>query len=456
MRLDSSFRDPAGFVFQVDGVVRRQVSLAGKPAYDALVTTGLYDELVDERLLVSHRETLSSESWGPECFRIIEPERIPFVTYPYEWCFSQLRDAALLTLEIQERALARGVTLKDASAYNVQFVDGHPVFIDTLSFEPYEPGSPWIAYRQFCQHFLAPLLLMSLVDVRLLGLLRVHLDGIPLDLASGLLPRRSWLRPTTLLHVHLHARSLRRHANTHLNTLPANVSVSMTAMRGLIDSLRSAVSSLQWMPVGTEWADYTESNRYSPEAEAEKANLVDSYIRTITPGVVWDLGANTGSYSRIAAHRGWRVLSFDVDPAAVEKNYRLVKEHRDERILPLLLDLTNPSAGLGWANGERMAWVDRGMPDAILALALVHHLAIANNVPLPMVAEFFAGIASILVIEFVPKADSQVQRLIGSRKDIFPDYTQDGFEGAFQEFFEIIESDPIPSSERWLYLMRRK
>jgi ribosomal protein L11 methylase PrmA len=452
-----SFRDPSGFLFTRDGVLYRQVGRRYREAWDLLASSGLYARLVDEGLLVEHREVSPELAAAPGAYRVIRPELVPFVSYPYEWCFSALKDAALATLRIQEEALAHGMVLKDASAYNVQFRNGRPLLIDTLSFEPYREGEPWVAYRQFCQHFLAPLALMALRDVRLGQLLRVHIDGVPLDLASALLPARTKLRFGLLTHLHLHARSQARHADAAADAkTPPAARVSRTGMRALVDSLRSAVSGLEWKPGGTEWGDYYDATNYSDAAADHKTALVSELLAAASPKTVWDLGGNTGRFSRLAVDGGAHVVSWDIDPAAVEKNYRELRREGPRALLPLVLDLTNPSAAIGWANEERMSVAQRGPVDLVMALALVHHLAISNNVPLERVADFLAPLAETLLIEFVPKEDSQVRRLLATREDIFDRYTPEGFEAAFATRYHRIEARPIRETSRVLYLFRRK
>ncbi len=372
-----------------------------------------------------------------------------------------MRDAALSTLRIQRMALDHGMVLKDASAFNIQFLNAEPVLIDTLSFDTYREGEPWVAYRQFCQHFLAPLALMSHVDVRLGQLSKVFIDGPPLDMAAGLLPLRARMRPSLLIHLVAHARSQARYANSHgleegRAALRGHRKLGVAGMHGMIDSLESAVSGLHWRPVGTEWGDYYNDTNYSSVAMEEKKQLVYQYLRRSAARTVWDVGANTGVFSRLASEMGMHTVSFDIDPAAVEKNYLECRATSRKNLLPLIQDLTNPSPSLGWRNRERDAFLERGPVDAVLALALVHHLAISNNVPLADIADLFAAVTANLVIEFVPKSDSQVRRLLASREDVFQDYTQPGFEQAFARVFSIEEARRVADSSRMLYCMQRR
>ena len=448
----ASFRDPSGFVFRQDGQLYRQINPRYREEYDRLMDSGLGRDLIAKGWLIPHEEVGLAR---PGAYRVIRPEPVPFISYPYEWSFSQLKDAAMLTLKIQRRALKSGLTLKDASAYNVQFWRGRPVFIDTLSFEVYQEGRPWVAYRQFCQHFLAPLALMAHTDVRLNQLARVYIDGVPLDLASRLLPWRTRLRPSLAVHLHVHARTQKKYAGQGAQPA-ASRPLSMKAHVGLLENLGSVIQGLSWRPAGTEWADYYDNTNYSTDALSEKERLVSGLLDKIRPGSVWDLGANTGKFSRLASARQIQTVSFDLDPAAVEKHYLDVRHREDAHVLPLLLDLSNPSPALGWANIERQSVAARGPVDAVLALALIHHLAIGNNIPLGNVAEFFATLTRDLIIEFVPKVDSQVQRLLVSREDIFDDYTESRFEDAFARRFSLEQKLAITGTSRVLYHFRRR
>jgi SAM-dependent methyltransferase len=451
--VDGSFRDPSGFVYTRNGILYRQVNRVFREPFEAFLSSGLHDELIQAGLLVADQPAALELAATDQAFAVLQPERVEFVSYPYEWCFGQLQDAALLTLELQERALARGFELRDASAYNVQFQGGRPIFIDSLSFAPRQPGKPWVAYRQFCEHFLVPLALMSLKDVRCGGFQRGSLEGIPLEVGSRLLPFRTWTRPSALLHIHLHARLQSRYASKSVAGTASKRSMSPQAVLGLVKSLRAIVTGLNWEPAGTEWADYAHDHNYSTAAARSKRETVSDLLRQVQRRVVWDLGANTGEYSRVAREAGARVIAFDLDPAAVERNYRQVKRESEKGILPLLQDLSNPSPGQGWAGTERMSLEQRGPADVALALALVHHLAIGRNLPLVRLAEFLARLARSLIIEFVPKADSQVQRLLRNREDVFPGYTQEAFEDAFRRHFTIDAARPVAESERTLYLM---
>lgn len=451
--IPSSFRDPSGFLFSRNGVLHRQINLSYKEDYDLLMGSGLYNKLVSRHLLVPHEEIDIVFLLPEKGYKVIKPEQIPFISYPYEWSFGQLKDAALTTLKIQKIALEHGMSLKDSSAYNIQFMDGKPVLIDTLSFEKYSEGKPWIAYRQFCQHFLAPLLLMAYRDVRLNQLLRIYIDGIPVDLAASLLPRRSFLKFSVFSHIYLHSKSQKHYANKTINKVEKRI--GRLGFLGIMDSLESAIKGLKWKPDGTEWANYYEDTNYSEDATNQKKQIVSDYIDIADPKKAWDLGANNGLFSRISSRKGIQTVSFDIDPSAVEINYLQCVKNKETHILPLLLDLTNPSPGIGWVNQERMSFTERGPVDLVLSLALIHHLAISNNLPLSRIANFYSKICNWLIIEFVPKGDSQVKRLLSTRADIFPDYTQQSFEREFKRYFSIERSQGIADSDRTLYLMRK-
>ncbi len=455
-RVGSSFRDPSGHLFTDDGILYRRVERAYAAHFEKLISSGLHDALVAEQLIVPFSDRTDAARW-PDAYRVLEPERIPFVTMPYEWSFGQLRAAALLTLRVQAMALERGMVLKDASAFNVQFRGARPVFVDTLSFAMYEEGKPWVAYRQFCQHFLAPLALEALVDIRLRELTRSHLDGIPLDLASRLLPASSRFKPWAMLHIHAHAKSIARHASTRGGAATRKPPrVSRQGLDGLVDHLRSTVSGLEWKPAATEWGDYETTHGYDADGQQAKRQLVAAFLGRVRPARVLDLGANTGDYSRIAREGGASVVALDGDPSAVELAYRRLSAAGERGILPIWVDLTNPSPSQGWAHREWDSLATRVRADVALALALVHHLAIGNNVPLEGIAEFLAMLGRDLVIEWVPKEDPQVQRLLSSREDIFPRYHEAGFVEAMSTRYRLEAREPVGTTGRVLFLFRAR
>lgn len=450
----ASFRDPSGFLFYKDCSIYRQINKIYKDDYEHLMKSGLYSRLVESQLIIPHKEASIKGPMPGKAYKVIKPDQIPFISYPYEWCFSQLKDAALTTFKIEKIAMEYEMTLKDSSAYNIQFKNGKPVLIDTLSFKKYVKGETWIAYRQACQHFIAPLALMAYRDIRLNQLFRIYLDGIPLDLASSLLPSSTSFKASLLSHIHLHSKSQKHFADRKVNV--GSHKISRLSFLALIDSLESTVKNMKWQPQGTEWADYYQDTNYSLEAFEDKKEIIKKLLGETSTNKLWDLGANDGFFSRIAASQGIYTVSFDVDPAAVEKNYLRSINNNETNILPLLLDLTNPSPSIGWENKERTSLIERGPVDTVFALALIHHLAISNNLPIVKIAEFFSSICRYLIIEFVPKDDSQIQRMLSTREDIFPDYTKDAFKKEFNKYFMIKKIEKIKDSKRMLYLMKKR
>jgi hypothetical protein len=406
--------------------------------------------------MVEHEPADLAAAIQPGAVAVIRPRELPLISYPYEWSFSQLREAALLTLELQRRALEAGMRLKDASAYNVQFDRGRPILIDTLSFEAGDASQPWPAYRQYCEHFLAPLALIAYRDARSGLMLRDFIDGIPVDYAAALLPWRTRLRPGMLAHLHLHATAQRRSQSarpTAEHRQPRRM--SQTGQEAILDSLRRAVEGLRWNP-GGHWVEYGIETSYSPAGAASKRAIVERMLSRSGGKVVWDLGANVGTYSTIAAGDGRLVIAFDQDASSVEHHWRTLGAEARASVLPLVMDLTNPSPSLGWALEERRSLVERGPADVLLALALVHHLAIGNNVPLDRIAGFLPRLGHWAIIEFVPKEDPMTRHLLAARKDVFPGYTLDGFRSAFGAAFQVVEEAPISDSLRTLFLLEAR
>src|SRR3989338_1282956 len=340
-----SYRDPSGAIFIKNGKIYRSISKNYSENYNYFIDSGLYKRLVQEGLLISHLEINQVDL---EAFKVIKPIQIPFVSYPYEWCFSQLKDAALTTLKIQKIAIDYGMCLKDASAFNIQFFQGKPILIDTLSFEKYQEGQPWIAYRQFCMHFLAPLMLMKHTDRQLNKLMQLYIDGIPLDLASKLLPVHTYLNRGILFHLHLHSKAQVYFASRHKDTKKS--AVSRRGLEGLQDDLSNIVEKITLADSQTEWGDYYNNHNYSIKALAEKSRLVSQLVKQTRPKTIWDFGSNNGMYSHLFKRKDLQIVSFDYDTQAVESNYLYCRKYNLVTCLPLLMDLKNPSPEIGRAS----------------------------------------------------------------------------------------------------------
>jgi hypothetical protein len=451
-RHPASFRDDAGFVFVRDGRPYRFVGQRRASDFNAFIApNGLADELVRAGLLLPF-ELIPPETMAPDAAFVVAPEPVPVVSYPYEWPFSALRDAALLTLEIEERASRRGFRLRDATPFNIQFVHGRPVLIDHTSFERADPDRPWVAYRQFCEQFLAPLALASLVDPRLGSMSATFINGVPLDLAVRLLPRRSLVSFGLFAHLHLHAWAQRKYEG---RPTARRATGSVHQHAGIIASLRRTIESLSINGHHTRWANYTRTTSYTERAAAAKAALVERIVGDLPGTWVWDLGANDGVYSELIAALGRSVVAVDSDPIAVDRGYLRRRDSGDHRVLALVGDLMNPTPAIGWANEERSALFDRINAGVVVALALVHHLAIGSNVPLAMIAELLCRLAPIVVVEWVPKDDPMVQRLLAARDDIFDAYRLEMFLDAFRRWGTVTSVHPIEDSLRSIVVVRR-
>lgn len=450
---NASFRDPSGRVLVEEDRAVRWVADSYRPHYDAFHHSPLSRELRDRGWLLDYREL---DEAPPGVYRVLESERIPFVSYPYEWPFSAFKAAALLTLDLQIALLQNGFVLKDATPFNVQFRGSRPVFIDLLSFEVLEEGRLWMAYRQFCEMFLAPLLLMARVDLRLSGMLRTHLDGVPLDLAAKLLPLSAKLRPGTWLHVVLHARLGRSDRGGEANEAGASRRrVTPASLQAMARQLRSMVEGLDAELPRSLWSDYYGSHlNYTEAGFRQKQDHLHALLRELRPATVWDLGSNTGVFSRICAEHGAYVVAFDSDPAVVEGFYRDLQDRGPQTVLPLWVDLTNPSPGIGWANRERGTLLDRATADLTLALGLIHHLRLTHNVPFEMQAEHLARCGRRLLVEWVPADDAMTRRLARNKKQLLGGYTEERFLEAFGRHFRIEPGVPIEGSGRKLFSMQ--
>ncbi len=449
----ASFRDPSGYVFYDGDNVFRTITPNYREVYEHFVSSGLKESLLQSNWLIPFTEV--DNKWGIEpVYKILQPLKVDPLTYPYEWCFSQLKDAALLTLGIQKRALSCDMSLKDASAFNVQYVNNRPVFIDITSFEKYVNGSPWKAYKQFCQHFLCPLFLMVYRSPDFGHLQKYFIDGISVNFTSEMLPVRTWFKVSALTHIHWHARAQKQYQD--INNDVRHLSLSKEKQIVLIDSLITTISSLRLKKHKTAWSHYYKETNYNDEAMCSKKKLVEEFTEKLILRKVVDFGANLGAFSRLFSCKKIMTIAADIDPYVVEANYNYAKDEKDAYLLPLVADICNLSPALGWNNTERKPLSERLQADLSLALALIHHLFISHNLTFLQIASFFAAHSRYLLIEFVPLTDKQVQRLIRNRSDSFEAYNEIFFEEAFQKEFTILKKEKISGSERTLYLFEKK
>jgi ribosomal protein L11 methylase PrmA len=432
----ASFRDPAGRVYRAGQCVLRSVSRQVADEFERVRESGVIDDLVARGWLIASEPADAARlgalagAAGDGVHAVIAHPRLPFISYPYEWTFSELKAAALLHLDVHLAALERGVTLCDASAYNVQFLGGRPLFIDLLSFRPYREGQFWEGYRQFCEQFLNPLLLHAHCGVAHNAWFRGRLAGIPSAELSRLVPLRRRLSKRVLTHVVLHAalnRSVHK-PDTELSADAEQAGLPKPRLVAMLGGLRSWIEGLA--PLGktaTYWDDYNRFKTYSDAETAAKRDFVSRFAAAVRPELLWDLGCNTGDFALTSLEQGaGYVVGWDNDLGALEIAFARARD-ANARFTPLYGDACDPSPAQGWAERERPGWQGRSPADALLALALIHHLAITNNVPLEAIVSWLVDLAPCGVVEFVGKEDIQVQGMLRLRDDIFPDYTLESF-----------------------------
>ena len=449
-----SFRDPAGHVYEVGDRIYRSVHARALDDYTFLRDSGFLARAIEQGWIVGSRETRDGPADANGAL-VLEHERIPFVSYPYEWSFPTLKAAALFHLDLQLAALDAGVALSDASAYNVQFVGVRPKFIDVLSLRRYRDGEFWLGHRQFCEQFLNPLLLRSELGIPFNPWYRGSLEGIPTADVARLLPKRKLLSWNILSHVFLQAK-MQREAHGGARTERAQGAMArrlpLAGLRGMLGQLRRWIARLAPADTGpTVWGSYADANTYAGEEATAKRDFVAAFAREVKPRLLWDLGCNTGAYSAAALGAGAQyVVGFDFDHGALERAYARAEAEKLD-FLPLFLDAANPSPFQGWRGLERKSLQARASADAIVALAFEHHLAIGRNVPLPQVVSWLCELAPRGVIEFVRKEDPTIQQMLALREDIFPDYTQEAFEQLLRTNARIVRSQQVSSAGRTLY-----
>ena len=454
-RHSSSFRDPSGYIFQEQGTIKRAILPLYFKQYEALTTTGLFQKLQSAGLLISHQELSNTDTEI-----IIQPEQLSFMTYPYEWSFMQYKEAALLTLKIQKFAIEHGFSLKDASAFNVTFHKGRMLFIDTLSFDFYEEGQPWRAYKQFIMHFFGPLLLAKYTGANALKLMSAYLDGIPVDMLASMLPFKTKLNPFLYTNIHLLAKFENKYSEDYENKSKVR-NLSKRAMLNMIEGLYDFIKKMK-LDDSSEWGNYYDKTNYEDQAFIKKSEIINSWVKNLNTKTVIDVGGNDGTFVRKIDAELEEALVCDIDYNAVDTNYLQLRRAKETHMLPFMLDVLNPSAAIGFNNKERDSFLKRikqYQPDITMALAVIHHMSLSGNIPFEMSAQFFASFSRHLIIEFPKRNDSWVQRLLNTKgefKDHFDFYNITDFEKAYSQFFNITEKLNIEGSERVMYLLKAK
>ena len=444
----SSYRDPSGFIFYHDGQLYRQVNQCFRDDFDTFISGGLFDHLTGKKLLISHQAIPHNLTGTVEWYQTLKPESIAFISYPYEWCFDMLKDAALLTLELAREAMKKHMMLKDASSFNVQWHDGRMVFIDTLSFERYNEQRPWIAYRQFCEHFFAPLALMHYLQTPLQGMLMAYPDGIPLSVARKLLPFKSRFNLHTYLHLHLNASVANKKQEQQVNK-----PFSKQKMENLLRSLEEGIRSFSLDRTSGVWSDYYDEALQRNEYIEHKKKLVAEWTNKLQWSTAFDAGANEGEFTSLLKQKAKLIISADFDHYSINNLYKKIIKDGTSNVCPLLIDLSNPSPAIGVNNTERSSFLQRIRADLIMALALIHHLCIGKNIPFSHVAKMFRQAGRYLLIEFVPKTDEKVQLMLANKKDVYDHYNEQDFINEFETYFTILSKQAIAGSGRTLYLM---
>jgi hypothetical protein len=451
----SSYRDPSGFVFQVNGVYHRQVNLSYAADYMLLMDSGLYATLLAKGWLIAHQEIAADLTGTADWYKTLLPAQLGLITYPYEWGFAQLKDAALHTLSILALSIQKGMILKDATPFNIQFIQGKPVFIDTLSFEKYDASLPWVAYRQFCECFLFPLYLEHYCGIGLNKTLTAYPDGIPADVTARLLPRKSRLNIGALMHVHL-PNMVKTRNGAPQGRPPA---FSQQKLTNLIQHLESIIKKLKTRVAAySTWSNYYEGTILSRSYLEEKEKVFRQFLEGLHFHTAIDMGANDGHFSLILSENvNASILALDADATCIDRLYHSVREKKVDNILPLCIDLQHPSPALGFRNKERSSFSDRFRGELVVALALIHHLVLSGNIPIADVAGYLSELTTDwLIIEFVPIEDRKAQELIHHKHRWHQPYDVPSFEQNFLLYFSIGKKNKVPGTERILYLMKKR
>lgn len=458
-----SFRDRTSRVLHQDSRIIRVLDQQAQSEWDLLREQSFFLDGMKQGKIVQTAEitpvfsninSITDHPWVAS----LEHQAIPFISYPYEWSFGMLKKAALLQLDLIRQSLAVDMILKDSTPYNIQWTGATPVFIDIASFVKLPAGTPWVGYRQFCELFMFPLMLQSYKGVPFQPWLRGSLEGIKAMELSGLLSFRDLFRKGVLLHVVMQAKLQARHQSTNQNMQKTmkQAGFRKELIEHNVSALMRLVTSLYWDIKRSTWSNYVQEHNYSDHDLQGKKDFVEMVVSRSKYGLVWDIGCNTGVFSLIVARHVGYVIAMDSDPLAIDRLFEVLERENNTRILPLIANIADPSPAIGWRNRERKLLHQRGRPDLILALALIHHLVIAANIPMSECIDWLAEQSDELLIEFVDRGDTMVDKLLCNKQDIYSDYNRDSFENALSKHYNIIEKKTLSSGLRTLYLAQKK
>ncbi len=448
----ASYRDPSGYIYKHESLYYRFVGNKYKLHYEHASKKDLFRKAIAKNLLLNFKETDEIHNTDKEAhYKTLFPDQIVFENYPWEWCFDQYRDAAITTLSLCKLSLQNGMILKDASPLNIRLMDGKMKWIDHLSFEIYKDGDTWIAYRQFCEMFLNPLLIASYCGLEVHRLLKAYPEGLTAQSTAQLLPFHCRFKLHVQLHVFVQANI---QSKTKTKSIP-NKKLSVQKLMHIIESLFTCINSLRLPMTQKKWSNYYQETILSEAYLKSKKGQLINILSELDYTNVLDAGCNDGTITLLCNNKA-NIIAADSAPDCINQFYNLIKKNNIRNVYPFVLDLTFPSENMGWNNNEYPAFFQRKKFDLIIALALIHHLCIRKNIPLDKVAGLFASNGKQLIIEFVPKNDPKSQELLLNRENIFENYNEENFINSFSKFYKIMKEYKINNSDRKIYYMNAK
>ena len=451
-----SFRDPSGRVFYKNNRVFRSLSKNGAKRFEFLKKNNLLEDLIKKEYLINSKECLENINnlQINYKYKILEHEKINFISYPYEWTFTQLKDAAIFHLDLQLYLLEKNAKLIDASAYNIQFKKNKPIFIDLLSIDEYKEGEYWYAHKQFCENFLNPLVLSSKKGINFNNWFRGNLEGISTSDIYSVLSFFDFVSPTLFFHIFL-LNKFDEKTKIDPDIINKKISTAKKLTKksysNILVQLKNYITNLKNKKKISSWGNYSDTNTYKFDEEQKKINLINNFVDRNNIKFLVDFGCNDGKYSKYAANqKNIEVVGIDFDLNALDRAFVDSKNNKSN-FFPIFLDFSNPSSNLGWNNKERKSFKDRVNFDSMIALAVIHHLVIAKNIPIEDAIKWLTSFAPKGLIEFVPKDDPTVKIMLKLKGDIFPEYNEENFQNILSKHCIIKNITKITSSERKIY-----